>query len=200
MKLKILVLIIFFCFIPQVIGAQDLEPSPTPINVGQIMKLRNANNVKIQDQIDARNERKEEIVQRIEQKREEIRTKLTKKRQERIADLYARISKRNEVAIDRMTTLADRILARLDILESEGEDVSSLEAEVNSAKDLVESAEEILVSLEGVVDEMLESEEPKAIYPVVQDSVKEIKDTLKDAHSILVSVITQINGLRVGNI
>ena len=82
MKLKIIV--------PQVISAQDVEPSPTPFNVGQIMRLRNKNSAKIQNQIDARNERKEERALAREQKREEIQAKLTEKRQERIANLYAR--------------------------------------------------------------------------------------------------------------
>ena len=98
---------------------------------------------------------------------------------------------------DRMTKLADRILARLAILGSE-EDVSALELEVGEAKSLIESSGVMLVSLEVVVNEMLESDEPKAVYPVIKDSITEMKNSLKDAHSILVNVITQIKGLRVG--
>jgi len=200
MKLKLFGLIVFLIITPQFVGAQNTEPSPTPINVGQIMRLRNINNVKIQSQIDARNERKEERIQAREQKREEIQAKLTEKRQKRIMGLYARINNRIQAASQRMTKLADRILVRLDVLDGEGEDVADLVADVGSAKDLIEDSDTMLVSLEGTATDMLESDEPKAVYPVIKDSVTGIKDTLKDAHSILVSVITQIRGLRVGGV
>jgi len=196
MKLKLIGLIIFLGLFPQIVSAQNVKPSP--INVGQIMKLRNATNQQVQNTLNTNNEKREVMLQIREERKEQIQAKLTEKRQERIMNLHGRIVKRVESAIERMIKLSDRILARLDVLEAEGESVESLRLEVNSAKDLIENSGEILTGVEGIVDDMLESEDPKAVYPTIKNSVEETKDTLKDAHSILVNVITQIKGLRVG--
>jgi len=173
-----------------VVFAQNTaSPSPTP-NAGQIMRERNQ----------AKNEIKREIrAQAQEEHKEQIQAKLTERRQNRIRNFYGRLSTRIAAAIARLNTLSERILARLEVIEGEGQNVALLEADVANAQTIIAGAEDLLADLEGMMEDMIESDDPKSFMPTLKDSVVEIKDALKDAHAILVKVITQIKGLRVSN-
>jgi len=190
--MKKIILILFFLILPTVVFAEDEldDPSPTPINVGQVIRERNKE----------QNEIKKEIREQTrEEHKEQIQAKLQEKNQNRIRSFYGRLSKRMTAAIERLQTLSERILNRLSVLGDEGEDVSSLEGKVEEAQGLLEDAQGLLTNLEGMMEQMLASDDPKSFMPTLKDAVMEIKDTLKASHSILVEVITQIKGLRIGN-
>lgn len=166
--------------------AQDV--SPTPINVRQMVRER-----KLENQ-----ERRLELQARNEIRKEERQAAFDERRQERVSAFYEKLKLRISAFIERLNTLSERILARLDVLAQEGEEVATLTGEVASAQELIAQAEGLLSDLEGAQDDFLESEDPKAFYPAIREGVGAIKDSLKDAHAILVKVITQIKGLRGG--
>jgi len=168
--------------------AQRPSVRPTPMNVSQVVRERKLEN----------KERRLEIKARNAERKEEREAAMDEKRQERVAAFYQKLEVRVSAFIERLTVLSERILTRLETLAEEGESVATLTAEVASAQELIAEAESLLADLKTTQQDFLESEDPKAFYPTIRESVGAIKDSLKDAHSILVKVITQIKGLRVG--
>lgn len=179
---------------PKEIAAQ-IETTPVPLNVRTLVKER----------IKTNKEAREEIRLKIEEKtatreaaKEELKAKLEIKRQERIRTLFGNLTTRTETAINRLYTLIERMEARLAIFEEEGENVTEIQAEIESAKTLLESAEISLASAQDGFEDIIASDDPKAGFVYVRDIIKDIKLTLTDVHSILVQVIGDMKGLRVG--
>lgn len=179
---------------PKEIAAQ-IETTPVPLNVRTLVKER----------IKTNKEAREEIRLKIEEKtatreaaKEELKAKLEIKRQERIRTLFGNLTTRTETAINRLYTLIERMEARLAIFEEEGENVTEIQAEIESAKTLLESAEISLASAQDGFEDIIASDDPKAGFVYVRDIIKDIKLTLTDGHSILVQVIGDMKGLRVG--
>ena len=193
-RLIITIALLIAIISPKVIAAQ-VETTPVPLNVRTLVKER----------IEANKETREDIRLKIEEKtatreaaKEELRAKLEVKRQERIRTLFGNLITRTEAAIKRLYTLIERMEARLAIFEKEGESVTEIQAEIESAKTLLEDAEASLASaIEGLSD-VIASDDPRVGFVYVKDIIKDIKLTLTDAHSILVQVIGDMKGLRVG--
>ena len=189
--MKKLIIVAVLLLLPSVVIAkQSGSPKPSPINVGQVVRQR------AQNASELTQEMKDQIR---EQHKEQIQAKLTERRQNRIRTFYGRLNTRIDAAADRLQILSERIETRLGVLEGEGEDTTALETKVDNAQALIGNAQGLATELETMMEEMIEAEDPKSFMPTLKDSVKEIKDILKDAHSILVEVITEIKGLRIGN-
>ncbi len=86
---------------------------------------------------------------------------------------------------------------RTAILEKEGENVTNIQSEIDSARTLLVSAEDSLTIAKEGLESVVASEDPKAGFTYIQDIVKDIKLTLTDVHSILVQTIGDMKGLRV---
>ena len=180
---------------PKGIAAQAANGSPTPINVRTL----------VEERIERNEEKREEIRLKIEEKiatreaaKEELRAKLEEKAQDRIQALFGRVATRIESAISRLYTLIERMEARLAIFAEEGKSVEDIQSEIDSAKELLASAEESLAVANTGLEEVVGSEDPKAGFTYIRDAVKDIKSTLVDVHSILVQVIGDMKGLRIG--
>lgn len=156
-----------------------------------------------------REARREEIRQRIEerieirtQEREERRAtreaRLAETRRARISAFFDHLTKRLEALLERLGILIDRIESRLDKIAEAGEDIdtASVEADIEEAKDLLAETEDLLSALD--VEIFLENEDPKAAFAEVRERIQEIKLNLIEVHRILVHVIGDIKGLRVG--
>lgn len=146
-----------------------------------------------------RQQKLEEVRSRIQEKRATRAAKLADARKIRIRALFARISERFEAAISRLTKLTDRINSRIAIIEA-NEDLSLdlVEEQIEGVDALLTEAQASLEALNLSLNLALESEDPKQAFEVIKDSTKEIKGTLVEVHSILVHVIGDIKGLRVG--
>lgn len=169
--------------------------------------------------IQEREERKEILREKIEAhkvevtaKKEQLRgerearvasheAKLTEARKVRAREHYGRLYTRLSAAITRLNTLITRIEARLEIIKEENKDIdtTTVEAEIASAKSLLLDAQMDLEAASDNFEEVLESDDPKATFQLIKDTVMDLKSKLVEVHRILVSVIGDIKGLRVGN-
>lgn len=129
-----------------------------------------------------------------------IKAKLTERRQQLIRQFFTRMVKRLEAAITRLEKLISRIESRLSKLESQGEDVSKIKTEVADAKTKLDKAKTDLEEAKTKLETVLESEDPKAAFAEVKNLIKGVKTQLIEVHRILVHVIGDIKGLRVGQI
>lgn len=143
--------------------------------------------------------KREEIMARIETKKATAAAKLQEKRQERIMAYYGNLSKRITATIARIEKLIERIETRLaSIEEDSGVDVTFIESQLADAKELLDQASASLLAANDTLEVVLESEDPKEAFALTRETVKEIKNNLKEVHQILVHVIGDIKGLRVG--
>lgn len=194
--MKKIIPVLIFLLLPTAVFAKNQQagsaatPVSTPINTWAVVKERNIVKTKIQNEIKEQTQVKEET-------RERVQAKLQEKNQNRIRTYYGRLSQRINAATGRLNTLGDRILTRLDVLKEEGVDTQEFETKVENAQVLIANADDILKDSESLVEQMVESDDPASLLPTLKEAVTEIKDGLKDSHSILVEVVTGIQGLRV---
>ncbi|MFZ5365703.1 MAG: hypothetical protein ACOZBZ_00235 [Patescibacteria group bacterium] len=133
-------------------------------------------------------------------KKAEIKARLTEKRQQFIRQFFNQMVKRLEAAIARLEKLISRIESRLAKLESQGEDVSKIKTEVADAKTKLAKAKADLEKAKNKLETVLASDDPKAAFGEVRTLIKGVKSQLIEVHRILVHVIGDIKGLRVGQI
>ena len=194
-SLIITIALLVVVFSPKNIAAQVNNGSSMPLDVRTL----------VEERIERNEEKREEIRLKIEVKTatreaamEQLQAKLEEKAQNRIQILFGKVATRMESAISRLHTLIERMEARLAIFAEEGESVEDIQSEIDSAKELLASAEESLAVANTGLEEVVDSEDPKAGFVYIKDAVKDIKSTLADVHSILVQVIGDMKGLRIG--
>lgn len=144
-------------------------------------------------------QRREEIQSRIELRREEIATRvaevrrrLTERRRALIRRFFGQMLLRFKAAIARMRRLANRIESRLDKMQGRGIDVADLRDDLEETRDNIAVAEGLLDGLEERLEEALASDDSKAAFEVVRDTIYEVRDSLKEIHHQLVVIITQM--------
>ena len=72
-------------------------------------------------------------------------------------------------------------------------------ADINSAKSLLDEAKANLDAAQASLEDVLASQDPKDAFGIIRETISEVKNQLKEVHSILVHTIGNIKGLRVGN-
>ncbi len=162
-----------------------------------------------EEKLATREARREEIRQQIEerillrtQEREERRAtreaRITERRKVRITAFFGRLTKRLQALIERLNTLIGRIESRLEKIAQENEeiDTTSIVADLQKAKDLLAETEATLSVLD--VEIFLGSDDPKTAFAEVRERIQEIKLNLVEIHRILVHLIGDLKGLRVG--
>lgn len=144
--------------------------------------------------------RKAAIQERIETHRATVAARIAARRITLIERFFDRMVRRIEAAIARLNGLIARIESRIDRIGTEDEDIdtSAVEVEVETAKDKLASASAAFNEAKTSLDDILDSEDPKEEFASLRDLIKEIKYGLMDVHTILVHLIGDIRGLRVG--
>lgn len=159
-------------------------------------------NAKLQQRLELREEKLLEIQNRIQNR--ELKTasreaRLTELRQNLIKKYYLQMSKRLWATIDRLDVLITRIDARIKIFDAEtDDDLTAVNTDINQAKSLLTETRAILVSSDGMIDTATLSGSPKESFDLIKLNIQEIKDDLKEVHGLLVHVIGDLEGLRVG--
>jgi HPt (histidine-containing phosphotransfer) domain-containing protein len=140
------------------------------------------------------------IREQFKERRSTIKAKISERRKERVRRFFSRLIKRFEAAISRLEKLIARIESRLDKIESAktNTDTSSIRDELNKAKENLSSARAAIADAKPSLEEILASDNPKEAFGTVRDLIKEVKTELIETHRILVHVIGEIRGLRVG--
>ena len=170
----ILALLLFFLFIFPVRAARNEATQGAATGVGQTI-------------------RQEKIAT--------IEARLNLRKKEIIKNYFQAMTKRLEAAINRLNKLITRIESRITKIENTNEDIDTkpIKKDVQKAKDKLQVTTDKLNESKIKIDDLLESNTPKEGFTAVKDIIKEIKQDLIEIHQILVKVIGDIKGLRVGN-
>jgi len=129
-----------------------------------------------------------------------VQARLNARKKELIKNYFQVMTRRLEAAISRLNRLITRIELRMAKIEVNNEDIDTkpIKKQVQEGKDKLQTATDKLNEAKTKIDEVLDSETPKKAFAEVRDIIKEIKQILIDVHRILVKVIGDIKGLRVG--
>lgn len=144
--------------------------------------------------------RRETIREQVQERRTTAAAHLSERRKERIRQFFNRLVKRMRAALRRLEKLVMRMESRLDKIESQDEslDVVPIRETLDDAKDRLERVSEALVQAENSLEDILLAEDPKEAFADVKSLIKEIKNQLVEVHRLLVHMIGEIRGLRVG--
>lgn len=202
--LFVAIFIFSLLLLPTTVLARATTPNLRPSLPGNIMPPKD-----FDQKLATREARREEIRQQIEeriqirtQEREERRAtreaRLTEMRKVRIRAFFGHLTKRFEAFIERLNILIGRIESRLDKIGQANEDIdtAAIEADIQKAKDLLAETEDILSALG--VESFLDNNDPKIAFAEVREIIQQIKVNLIEVHRILVHVIGDIKGLRIG--
>lgn len=145
-------------------------------------------------------EKREIIRERIQKKRATIAARLAEKRKERIRAFFERLVTRIQAAINRLEKLIGRIESRLSKIEEVDEDIDTapIRETLDEAKGKLAEASAALSEAKTSLEDILSSDNPKEMFTDVRDLIKGIKQQLVEVHRLLVHVIGDIKGLRVG--
>jgi len=159
---------------------------------------------RLEAQIEAR-EDKLLLLQENVQVRNQIRTatregKLTQLKQGLVNKYYQQMSERIWATIERLDTLILRIENRIAILDPQTDkDLTDILADVSKAKSLLNDTKLLVTSSDKMIDSVISSNTPKDAYAILKSNIVDIKTNLKEVHRLLVKVIGDIYGLRVGD-
>jgi len=147
------------------------------------------------------NPKRQEIRVKIEEKRVEKIEKLSATRRERIMNFSNKMIVRLEATVERIEKLISKIEERILKIEAGKKDI-----DVAKVKESLDEAKQSLALIKIEVTLFKESlgkipdaEDPKVVFKEVRETLKGIKEDLKDVHSMLVKLIGDIKGLRVGD-
>lgn len=125
--------------------------------------------------------------------------RLSETRKENIRRFYNHIKEKYLAMIERLNVLISRIETRIAEIESEENiNLTYAKSEVARAKGLLEEAKADITAVDNTIDETLNSTDPKGSFQIIKDALLDIKKKLVEIHKILVKVIGNIKGLRVG--
>lgn len=202
--LFVAIFIFSLLLLPTAVLARATTPNLRPFLPGNIVSPKD-----FEEKLATREAKREEIRQQIEeriqirtQEREERRAtreaRFAETRRARISAFFDRLTKRLEALVERLNILIGRIESRLDKIAERDENIDTvpIKADIQEAKDLLAETEDILSALD--VEQILENDDPKTAFAVVREAIQQIKLNLVEIHRILIHVIGDIKGLRIG--
>lgn len=131
-------------------------------------------------------------------KLQQVGAKLTEKKRNLIRAYFERMLKRIEAAVTRLERLISRLESRIKKLETEGKNTVAVETQLGKAKEDLTKTKADLVAARQTIDQMLKNDHPQADFIQVRNLVKTIKTDLVALHRLLVHLIGDVQGLRVG--
>ena len=190
--LKIVFLFSFFLILVSPVLAQEsnvVTPSPLTVRQEKLEQTRE----RVREQIGTRH-------QLIQERQATFAAQLTQRHKERIRLFFNRLTQRIQAAITRLRRLIARIESRLEKIEASGEEITTtaVKASLVEAKEKLTQAETALAEAQASFEDILASEDPKEAFADTRDLIKGIKNQLIEIHQLLVHVIGDIRGLRVG--
>lgn len=189
------------------VSAQDASPSAYPIRNRDRERINEMElkREELQNRIELRQQeleaKKERLMARNQEKKATMEAKLLQIRKTQVTKLFGITYKRYMAAITRLEKLIVRINSRLAIYKSNNPDVdvTDIETQIASATTMLAEAKTALEAVKTNLPTVLESDTPKESFSVLKEELGAVKEQLKEVHSILVHVIGDIKGLRVGN-
>lgn len=183
-RLALIILTLSLFFTPSLALAQTTLPTP----------VRNLKKQEVRQEVRQKIEnKKEEMKQKVEKEKEERKEKLTQKRKEIIKNHFQRMLKRFEAVVSRLEKLIARIETRMNKIGYNDR------ADLNKAKESLASAKSKIEVLKSDFEKVLVSENLKESFKQVAQTAREIKKEFVEVHKLLVHIIGNLKGLRVGN-
>ncbi|OGM20024.1 hypothetical protein A2863_02395 [Candidatus Woesebacteria bacterium RIFCSPHIGHO2_01_FULL_38_9b] len=197
MKTIIKLSIIYFVILlltPSFVNAQTPTLSRTQIKQPTIRQMKVERQLLLE-------QKRLELQERLQDKKASREAQLNQKRQDRIKKYWGMLEKRLNAAIERLERLVNRLDSRIAKIKSSGEDIDASEEEsvLLEAKQKLTDAKAQLEIADSMLDEVLTSQNPKEAFDIIRETVKDIKSDLIEIHRMLVQVIGDLKGLRVGN-
>lgn len=157
----------------------------------------------VQERIRLREQRLENLRRRdreiLQYKKASIEAKITDLKKQIVRNFYNRMAERLSATISRLEILISRIESRIAKIESSGTTVSqSVKNNIIQAKQLLSDSKVLLASSNDMLENVLASNQPNEAFKILKENVSEIKDNLVKVHQLLVKVIGDIKGLRIG--
>lgn len=145
--------------------------------------------------------KRQQVREMVVENKTEIVEKISAVRKTRILDFSNKMVVRIEATVDRIEKLISRIEARITKIESTESDINieTTKESLDEAKQKLALVKIEISTLKSNLETMLEADEPKKVFEEVKNSLDKIKDGLKEVHELLVKVIGEIKGLRVGD-
>ena len=144
---------------------------------------------------------REEVREAAQERVATIEARLGARKKEIIRNHFLRMTKRLEAAINRLNRLITRIESRIAKIEANNKDINAepIKKDIQKAKDKLLLATNKLNEVKIKIDDVLQSNTPKEAFAEAKNMIQEIKKDLVEVHRLLVKVIGDIKGLRVGN-
>ena len=132
--------------------------------------------------------------------KKENREESQEERREKMRKLFGVMIKRYESAVSRLKTLIERIESRVAKIKAENpsKDVADIEVQIANAKSKLDLIPAKITTLKTDFEAVLTSTTPKEAFKKLLTDARSIKKDLVEVHKILVKVIGDIKGLRVG--
>jgi len=167
--------------------------------------IRNQINTKLQEKLQAREEKLQTLMERVQTRNQERvaskEAKLTQLKKNIVLKYYQNMSKRMWAVIGRLDTLILRIDQRVEIIDSQTDkDLTDVNSSITKAKALLSDTRAILTSSDSTINSVIDSNDPKEAFLILKQNITDIKNNLKEVHSLLVHVIGDLEGLRVGTL
>jgi len=125
--------------------------------------------------------------------------KLAESKKVNIRRLYENMYKKYFAMIKRLEKLASRIEAKMAAIEEEENiNLAGSKAELAKARALLDTADASLTAADNTFEQTLDSTDPKSSFAVIGESLIDTKKNLVEVHGILVKIIGEIKGIRVG--
>lgn len=115
-----------------------------------------------------------------------------------IQKYFTQMTSRLETLISRLDLLIARIESRITKLESTGQSLTEQKTQITEAKTKLNKAKTDLTLAKTKLEEILTGENPKKSFAETRDLIKDSKTQLQEVHKILVHLIGDIKGLRLG--
>lgn len=156
---------------------------------------------RIEDNTTTKNQIKEEVRLRVEERKAAQEAGVNQRKRERLEYHWRLLGKRLLATIDRLETLVERIESRVAKIKevNPATDTSDIEEQLTEAKEILTDAKLKYDEAQAEMQVLLDAEDSKDAFEELRETISDIKDLLVDAHRILVSIIEDIKGLRVGN-
>lgn len=142
-------------------------------------------------------EKKEALQQQIQERKETRTQQINQRKKALITRFWHRMTRRISAAIARLGRLVDRISSRLDqIIENNPDfDSAKFKAELVLIEEKIATANDLLTEAEAGFEDIINSEEPRVNFVVSQETIKEVKNLLKESHLDLVQLVNNVKKL-----
>lgn len=181
MKKLLLTSLILFLFLPNIVSAQ------TEVDSVETVPVRNQNGIAPV----GRGSISEEVKQTQETSQQN--------RNIRIRELFARLVRRFNMAVERLELMGNRINTRLTILSNRGVEVSALQEDLVQSQQILDSTKIQIQSLNADFEAALVAQNPKIAFETVRQKVTTIKTDLTTVLKTYAQIVRQMKGLSVQN-